>query len=71
VAIRRTLAEDLYLVLVNENSSGSVTVRARINPLVIWAWFAFPLFSIGALTAMLYRPRRLETAAPAKGLSYA
>ena len=61
VAIRRTLVEDLYLVLVSRNESGSVTVRARINPLVVWAWFAFPLFSLGTVAAMLYRPRRLES----------
>jgi cytochrome c-type biogenesis protein CcmF len=61
VDIRRTLVEDLYLVLVSRNESGSVTVRARINPLVVWAWFAFPLFSLGTVAAMLYRPRRLES----------
>jgi cytochrome c-type biogenesis protein CcmF len=71
VAIRRTLAEDLYLVLVNENSSGSVTIRARINPLIVWAWFAFPLFSVGTVIAMLYRPRRLEAPARGRGLAYA
>ena len=68
VAIRRTLIEDLYLVLVGQNENGSVTVRARINPLVVWAWFAFPLFSVGTVAAMLYRPRRLESPAVDKAM---
>ncbi|MCZ6533932.1 MAG: heme lyase CcmF/NrfE family subunit [SAR324 cluster bacterium] len=71
VAIRRTLAEDLYLVLASENAGGTVTIRARINPLVIWAWFAFPLFSVGVVAALLYRPRRLEAPETPKGLGYA
>ena len=65
VAIRRTLAEDLYLSLTSENAGGTVTIRARINPLVVWAWFAFPLFTLGTVMAMLYKPRRLESTATA------
>ncbi len=71
VAIRRTIAEDLYLVLASENEGGTVTLRVRINPLVVWAWFSLPLFTLGWLIAMLYKPRRLEEPAVEKGLGLA
>ncbi len=59
VAIHRNLQEDLYLVLASENGDGSVTLRVNLNPLVMVAWFAFPLFTLGAGLAMFYQPRRL------------
>jgi cytochrome c-type biogenesis protein CcmF len=59
VAIHRTVQEDLYLVLASENTDGSVTLRVNLNPLVMVAWFAFPLFTLGAALAMFYQPRRL------------
>ncbi len=71
VAIHRTLAEDLYLVLAGENPDGTVTLRANINPLVMVAWLAFPLFTLGAGIAVFYRPRRLHEPAVESGWSYA
>jgi len=59
VAIHRTVQEDLYIVMAGENTDGSVTLRVNINPLVMVAWFAFPLFTLGAGLAMFYEPRRL------------
>jgi cytochrome c-type biogenesis protein CcmF len=59
VAIHRTVQEDLYVVLAGENPDGSVTIRVNLNPLVMVAWFAFPLFTLGAGLAMFYQPRRL------------
>lgn len=59
VAIYRTVKEDLYLVLAGENPGGTVTLRVNINPLVLVAWFAFPLFTLGTAICMWYRPRRV------------
>jgi cytochrome c-type biogenesis protein CcmF len=59
VAIYRTVKEDLYLVLAGENPGGSVTLRVNINPLVMVAWLAFPLFTLGTAICMWYRPRRV------------
>jgi cytochrome c-type biogenesis protein CcmF len=59
VAIRRTLAHDFYVVLAGENEDGSATFRILVNPLVVWAWFGFPLFTLGIGLAMLYKPRHL------------
>jgi cytochrome c-type biogenesis protein CcmF len=63
VAIRRTLAQDFYVVLASENSDGSATLRILVNPLVVWAWFGFPLFTLGIGLAMLYKPRSLRAPA--------
>jgi len=71
VAIYRTLGEDLYLVLSGENPGGSVTLRVNVNPLVMVAWLAFPLFTIGTIVCMAYRPRRIFADAEEKDLSYA
>jgi cytochrome c-type biogenesis protein CcmF len=71
VAIRRTLREDLYVVLASQNDNGTVTLRVLINPLVVVAWFAFPLFTLGTAIAILHRPRRLGEPATESGLGYA
>lgn len=60
VAIHRTVMEDLYVILASENKGGSVTLRVLVNPLVMLAWFSFPLFTLGAGLAIFYRPRRLQ-----------
>jgi cytochrome c-type biogenesis protein CcmF len=53
VAIRRTPAEDLYLVLGGfELDSGVVNVKAIINPLVDWIWAGFGLLAMGAAIAL-------------------
>lgn len=54
VAIRRTFAEDLYVVMPafdvqNQNVSLSVVV----NPLVNWVWFGFAIMALGTGFALL------------------
>jgi len=71
VAIRRTLAHDFYIALASENEDGSATLRILVNPLVIWAWFGFPLFTAGIALAMLYKPRTLGAPAVEKRLGLA
>ena len=71
VAIHRTVREDLYLVLASENEGGTVTIRALVNPLVMVAWFAFPLFTLGTAIAVFYKPRRLAEETEDERLSYA
>ena len=60
VAIRRTIAHDFYLAMASENEDGSVTLRVLINPLVVWAWMGFPLFTLGVGIAILYKPKSLR-----------
>jgi len=66
VAIRSTLAEDLYLTLASAEtitlSDGSQTIRASltalVNPLVIWIWIGGGIFLFGGLIA--FWPGRRE-----------
>jgi cytochrome c-type biogenesis protein CcmF len=54
VAIRRSFAEDLYIVMAAfslEDQTASVEVH--INPLVNWVWFGFGILAIGTAIALL------------------
>ena len=54
VAIRRTLAEDLYIVLgAFDAGSQSVTLQIFVNPLVNWIWFGFGIMALGTGIALL------------------
>ena len=54
VAIRRTLAEDLYIVMPQfDASQQSANVEITVNPLVNWVWLGFGLLAFGTLIALL------------------
>jgi cytochrome c-type biogenesis protein CcmF len=54
VAIRRTVAEDLYLVMpAYELGDQSMSLQVVINPLVNWIWGGFGLLVIGTGIALL------------------
>ncbi len=54
VAIRRTFAEDLYIVMpAFDVSDQAATVEMVVNPLVNWIWFGFGLLAIGTIIALL------------------
>jgi cytochrome c-type biogenesis protein CcmF len=54
VAIRRTLAEDLYIVMPQfDASEQSANVEITVNPLVNWVWIGFGLLAVGTLIALL------------------
>jgi cytochrome c-type biogenesis protein CcmF len=65
VAIRRTLSEDLYIVL---NSAEAATQAASfeivVNPLVNWLWMGFGIVAIGTIISLL--PERAFSFALAK-----
>jgi cytochrome c-type biogenesis protein CcmF len=65
VAIRRTISEDLYIVL---NTADAATQAASfeivVNPLVNWLWLGFGILAIGTGIALL--PERTFTFALAK-----
>ncbi len=71
VAIRRSFWEDLYLVLNNEDPERNLVVlKARINPLVGWAWMALPFFTVGVGISMMYRPKSLKVRIEVAGRQY-
>ena len=54
VAIRRTLAEDLYIVMPQfDASQQSANVEITVNPLVNWVWLGFGLLAFGTFIALL------------------
>jgi cytochrome c-type biogenesis protein CcmF len=54
VAIRRTIAEDLYLVMpAYELGDQSMSLQVVINPLVNWIWAGFGLLVLGTGIALL------------------
>jgi cytochrome c-type biogenesis protein CcmF len=65
VAIRRTIAEDLYIVMpACEIEEQTASVEVHINPLVNWVWFGFGILAIGTGIALL--PETAITFAVAK-----
>jgi cytochrome c-type biogenesis protein CcmF len=54
VALRRTVSEDLYVVLAAyEVSDQSVTLSVKVNPLVTWIWIGVGVMAIGTIVALL------------------
>jgi cytochrome c-type biogenesis protein CcmF len=52
IAIRSTITEDLYLVLIGWDDTGTTHFQALVNPLVIWIWIGGILFLLGGLIAL-------------------
>src|SRR5438067_3146029 len=53
-AIRRSIAEDLYIVLDSfDLGTQTITVDVTINPLVNWVWMGFGLLAFGTGIALL------------------
>ena len=54
VAIRRTLAEDLYIVMPAFSvAEQSASVEITVTPLVNWVWLGFGVLALGTLIALL------------------
>jgi cytochrome c-type biogenesis protein CcmF len=66
VAIRRSVAEDLYIVLTPDIDFGTQTVSVQVfvNPLVDWIWMGFGVLAFGTGIALL--PERAYSFAVAK-----
>ncbi len=59
VTIRPSLAEDLYVVLADQDpDSGKAVVQVFVNPLVIWVWIGGMVVFLGTLVALI--PSRAE-----------
>jgi cytochrome c-type biogenesis protein CcmF len=52
VGIRTTLSEDFYVVLTQMDDSGRASLRAWINPLVIWIWIGGAVMILGTLVVL-------------------
>jgi cytochrome c-type biogenesis protein CcmF len=66
VAIRSTFREDLYLVLAEfDRSTQAITIKAVINPLVVWLWMGLGLITVGSAVAA-WPTRRERLGRPAR-----
>ena len=52
VAIRSTPVEDLYVILIGWDESGTA-FKVLVNPLVSWIWIGGGVFILGGLIALL------------------
>ena len=52
--MRRTIADDLYIVLAGyELSDQAASFQITVNPLINWIWFGFTVLALGTGVAML------------------
>ncbi|MGH9352351.1 MAG: heme lyase CcmF/NrfE family subunit, partial [Terriglobia bacterium] len=59
VAIRRTLKEDLYVVLAGRDpGTNKAVIEVFVNPLVVWVWVGGIIMVLGTLIALI--PSRVE-----------
>jgi cytochrome c-type biogenesis protein CcmF len=61
VAIRTTLLEDLYVILIGWDEDGTTAFKVLVNPLVNWIWIGGGVFLLGGLIAFWPDQRRLPT----------
>ncbi|MBI2980081.1 MAG: heme lyase CcmF/NrfE family subunit, partial [Chloroflexi bacterium] len=67
VAIRTTLREDLYVILVGwDENDNSTAFKVLVNPMVDWIWIGGLVFTIGGLMAFWPERRGLKTPTPAR-----
>jgi cytochrome c-type biogenesis protein CcmF len=58
VAVRTTLAEDLYIILAGfDPKANTATLKIIINPLVVWLWIGFATLVAGTIIAVWPDPR--------------
>ncbi len=62
VAIRSTLLEDLYVILIGWDEDGTTAFKVLVNPLVSWIWIGGGVFVLGGLIA--FWPERQKLPAP-------
>ncbi len=64
VAIRSTLVEDLYVILVGWDEVGATAFKVLINPVIKWIWIGGAVLLLGGLVALWperRRPPAIET----------
>ena len=64
VAIRSTLLEDLYVILIGWDEDGTTAFKVMVNPLVNWIWIGGGVFVLGGLIA--FWPERRELPIPVR-----
>jgi len=61
ISVRTTPAEDIFVSLVwtsFDQQDKSVTIRAMVNPLVVWIWIGGGFLLLGGVIAFSHQDRR-------------
>jgi len=61
VAIRSTLFEDLYVILLGTDKDGTAAFKVLVNPLVIWIWIGGGMLLLGGLIVLWPEQQPLPT----------
>ena len=64
VAIRTTLLEDLYVILIGWDEDSTTAFKVLVNPLVSWIWIGGVVFVLGGLIA--FWPERQKLPEPSR-----
>ena len=64
VAIRSTLREDLYIILISSEEDGTAAFKVLVNPLVSWIWMGGVILVLGGLVA--FWPEGRQSLAPVR-----
>ncbi|MGH7426425.1 MAG: cytochrome c-type biogenesis CcmF C-terminal domain-containing protein, partial [Candidatus Methylomirabilales bacterium] len=56
IGLRTTLSEDLYLAVTGIDRSQAVTLRAWVNPLVVWIWIGGAVMAAGMVVILSGKP---------------
>lgn len=65
VAIRSTLFEDLYVILIGWDPDGTTAFKVLVNPMISWLWIGGGVLILGGLIAMW--PERQQLTASGEG----
>ncbi|MDP2920613.1 MAG: heme lyase CcmF/NrfE family subunit [Dehalococcoidia bacterium] len=63
-AVRNTFTDDLYVILIGWDETGSVSFKVMSNPLVNWIWFGGVILTLGALFAWWPEKSRVPVSIP-------
>jgi len=67
IAIRSTLREDLYVILISADKNGGAAFKVLVNPLVSWIWLGGGFLILGGLIAFWpERQKQATSEEPAK-----
>ncbi len=62
VSLRSTLKEDLYLTMPMIGQNNVITVKAAVNPLLLWGWIGGSLMVLGGIMAIIPSRTRRQPA---------
>ena len=63
MALKRSLREDLFVIMAGLEQDGTITVKGIINPLINWMWLGGIVASLGGFYLLLPEGRQRKESA--------